>query len=895
MPRIAAAVVCVVLAAIPAFAQTPAPAPTAKLVVTVLDQSGGLIPTAAVTIVGIEDATRAATIAPVRTSDKGAAAFENLKPGRYAISADFSGFEPNTLKDVRLRAGENKQAIILALKRVTDSVTVTQDRQIAGSDRGVSFGSALTREQIEMLSDDKEEMRRQLMELAGVDATIRVDSFEGQQLPNKAQIKSIRISRDQFAAETHFPGHSFIDIITQPGIGPIRTFVYGSFRNSAMEARNPFAPAKGPAANYNYSGNIGGSLIRDRAQFSLGGSRFNSYRTPNLYAATPSGGTQSENLNLKTVSDEYGMNGQLDYALTKDQTVRVSMDRFTSTSSNQGVGNYDRFERAYSSKSSSLYMRVSEAGPIGRRMFINSRFSLSASDSSSVSFSEAQARNVLDAFNEGGAQRKGGTYSRNFMLASDLDYVRGLHSWRTGIQVDGARYRSDAITNYVGTYTFESVDAYNAGTPRSFTQRVGNPNIEYWNFNVGVYIQDDIRIRKNFSVSPGVRFEVQTHLKDYNNVSPRLGFTWSPFKSGRTTIRSSFGIFYDWISTGTYQTTITNDGQHIREINVINPLYPDPGIATSTAPVNLYQYGNNMAMARTLRFSFSGNQTISRRMSISGTFAETRGYNLLVGSNANAPVSGVRPDPAFANIFLTNALGESRGRTLSMSGSLNLGRLATPGAPPPPPSSGPSAKFFDWRRSMFVSGSYNLGKATNNTDGAFSVPAAGDLALEWGPSLGDIRHRMSMSFSSAAFKNVSLRVGGSWSSAPPINIRTGTDDNGDLIFNDRPAGVGRNSERTVTNWSTNMGVSYSLGFGRAAVPMPGGVMITSVNGVMTAAPAQAPPAQPRYRLGISFNLNNLTNRRNPTGFSGVITSPFFLKPTNAVGARSANLNFNLSF
>ena len=65
-------------------------------------------------------------------------------------------------------------------------------------------------------------MARQLQDIAGPDAVLRIDSFEGGRLPPKAQIKSIHITRDAFAAENHFAGGIFIDIITQPGIGPLR-------------------------------------------------------------------------------------------------------------------------------------------------------------------------------------------------------------------------------------------------------------------------------------------------------------------------------------------------------------------------------------------------------------------------------------------------------------------------------------------------------------------------------------------------------------------------------------------------------------------------------------------------------------------------------------------------
>jgi len=35
---------------------------------------------------------------------------------------------------------------------------------------------------------------------------------------------------------------------------------------------------------------------------------------------------------------------------------------------------------------------------------------------------------------------------------------------------------------------------------------------------------------------------VQAHLDDPYNLAPRIGATWSPFKSGATTFRAGFGI-----------------------------------------------------------------------------------------------------------------------------------------------------------------------------------------------------------------------------------------------------------------------------------------------------------------------------------------------------------------
>ena len=95
----------------------------------------------------------------------------------------------------------------------------------------------MTREQIEALSDDPDELRRQLIDIAGPDAKILVDSFEGRDLPPKALIKSIRITRDQFAPEVHFAGELRIEILTQP-IGRCGNVRMG-FYDSATDGKIP--------------------------------------------------------------------------------------------------------------------------------------------------------------------------------------------------------------------------------------------------------------------------------------------------------------------------------------------------------------------------------------------------------------------------------------------------------------------------------------------------------------------------------------------------------------------------------------------------------------------------------------------------------------------------------
>jgi len=248
----------------------------ATLLVTVLDETRGVLPGATVTLVNLDPANKGVAMEPVQASPQGQVKFERLAPGRYSIKAEFSGFQTRTLPEVRVRSGENRQVLVLPLDRLASSVTVERDRQQAASDRDVTFGTVLTREQIEALSDDPDELRRQLMDLAGPDAKILVDSFEGRDLPPKALIKSIRMTRDQFAPEAHYAGEFRIEILTQPGIGPLRGSARMGFYDSALDGRNPLVGQRGPAQSKMYGVGVNGTLVNERASFSLNVSGQNS-------------------------------------------------------------------------------------------------------------------------------------------------------------------------------------------------------------------------------------------------------------------------------------------------------------------------------------------------------------------------------------------------------------------------------------------------------------------------------------------------------------------------------------------------------------------------------------------------------------------------------------------
>ena len=131
-------------------------------------------------------------------------------------------------------------------------------------------------------------------------------------------------------------------------------------------------------------------------------------------------------------------------------------------------------------------------------------------------------------------------------------------------------------------------------------------------------------------------------------------------------------------------------------------------------------------------------------------------------------------------------------------------------------------------------------------------------------------------------------------SARPITIRTGFDNNDDLIYNDRPVGVGRNSARVPGQFTSSANFGYTFSFGRRRVNSGGGVSITSGAGApivnITGGQAVA-----RYRLNLSVSMQNPFNQPNYNGYSGVMTSLTFLQPTSVSGVRRTTVNLSLTF
>jgi hypothetical protein len=722
-------------------------------------------------------------------------------------------------------------------------------------------------------------MEQVLKEMAGPGAMIRMDGFRGGKLPPKSQIRSIRFSQAMFAAENHSAGHSFIDISTQQGLGPLRGSMDFSFRDGALNARNAFQPRKGPEQTQQVNFNLSGTLLKDRTSFSFAGSGASLYDSANIYAAVPGRGVAAP---VRRPSDRMNYNLRVDHAINKSHSLRGSLQQTGGEQHVLGVGNYDLVDRAYARTASESLFRLSESGPLARGWFAESRLQVRRATTESNSAFEEPTIRVLDAFTSGGAQVAGGRENTDVEFATDIDFARRGHSMRVGALIEGGQYRSDNRSNYFGTYTFPSLADYEAGRPSQYTIRTGNPLVSYSQWQAGLYFQDDWRVRPNLTLSAGVRQEYQTLISDPWHFGPRAGLTWSPFKSGRTTVRAGGGIFYDWLEPEIYEQTLRVDGERQRDTVVLNPGFPDP-LAGSTSeqvlPPSKYMLASGIVLPKRALVLFAVTQRISPLFSINASYNHQNGWDRFRGVNLNAPLNGVRPDPSLGNVTQVESTARLE------ADSFNVGM-----------------NFSIPQRRMFLFANYAWNNQRNDADGAFSLPADNyDLAAEWARATGIPRHIASAVLNTTLMWNLRLGVSTSARSGVPYTVTTGYDTNGDTVFNDRPAGTARNSVTGAGMWDVAARLTYAFGFGNrpAATGAPGGQMMVvrmgGGAGDLLGGLSGGGAENKRIRIELFVAASNVFNNVNPMGYSGVMTSPFFGQPTMAGPARKIDLGLKLGF
>ena len=230
---------------------------------------------------------------------------------------------------------------------------------------------------------------------------------------------------------------------------------------------------------------------------------------------------------------------------------------------------------------------------------------------------------------------------------------------RFGSLLERNNYDSSDIRNAQGTFTFGSLADFEVLRPTTYTQRIGDPQVTYSYWTAGLYAQDDMRVRKDLTLSFGVRQEWQSYVDSTINLAPRAGFAWSPLKSGNLSVMGGAGFFYDWLESNTYEETLQVDGVRVQDVIVRNPNYPealgDEGL--QVLPSGRYELADGLDLPRLWQASIGVERRLSQTGRLNVSYRYREGIDELRGRNMNAPVNGVRPNPAMGNIIQAQSIG----------------------------------------------------------------------------------------------------------------------------------------------------------------------------------------------------------------------------------------------
>jgi hypothetical protein len=484
---------------------------------------------------------------------------------------------------------------------------------------------------------------------------------------------------------------------------------------------------------------------------------------------------------------------------------------------------------------------------------------------------------VLDSFFGGGAQvGSSANEQQRFELQNFTSWTSGNHFLKVGGRLRHVHIDSISPGNFGGTYTFagglgpkldandqvvlgpdgqplivevSSLERYRrtlafaraglspaairllGGGATQFSIAGGEPEADIKQFDVSFYLQDEWKVRPNFTLSPGLRYENQNNIDSNFDFAPRIAFAWSPVFGGKksaksapatpapaasntttpakpatpatttttaaaapapapapppgppkTVFRGAVGYFYNRISEDLSLQTLRFDGLHQQQFLVTDPavlnLFPTvPPIElldTFSQPQIRRVMNDDLRSSRSLRVMFTVERLLPKNIKLSITYFHGRTNRLQRTVNINAPLGGTFI-PGLPNSGV-RPLGaeagnlfeyQSTGRSIGNNLNFNV--------------NGNLKTLSFW-------GGYNLNKARNTDNGQSGSPFdAYDFSREWARTPFGTLSFMYGGGSYQASHGISVNTFMIASSGQPFNIITGRDTNGDTVFSERPA------------------------------------------------------------------------------------------------------------
>jgi hypothetical protein len=948
---------------------------------TLTDDSGAVIPAATVTLTGSAGVSKTA-----QSQAEGSYTFNGLAPGQYTVSVTFPGFTPFS-RTVTVDAGATLQIPIqLTLSTEKQQITVSAESGPTVNVEPENNATALVikGEDLQSLPDDPDDLSDALQALAGPGAgpnggQIYIDGFSGGQLPPKESIREVRINQNPFSAEYDRLGFGRIEILTKPGTDHLRGMVFLNDSDAVFDSRNPFASNKPDYSNRMYGGNLGGPIGK-RASFFLDFNErdiTNNAITNAVYLDPASLATSRITTAVVTPQMNRTITPRLDYQLSTNNTLTVRFEERMTSLDNAGLGGYrlppPYSSLAYDTKGDAQNLMITETAILNPQTVNDFRFQYYRNWTRS-SGNETPEVNVANSFITGG-NGIGNTFDRthHYELQNYTSLSKGKQTFRFGIRVRRDSDQDNNPEGFNGAFTFlggdepvlsaanqivldqngnpetallTSLQQYQrnltlqqaglsetqiqalGGGPSRFTLQAGIPYISMTRYDAAPFVQDDWRVKSNFTLSLGLRYEVQSLDSDRKDWAPRVGFAWAPGKgkNGRqsTVIRGGSGIFYDRVGLAPYEQAALNNGHTQTNYTVYNPdfyLSNIPPVSTlSTGQNSIYTVDPKLRSDYSIQSAIGIERQLPKNTTASVTYTNTHAEHYLQTIPINTPLPGtfnpLLPLSASNGVF---PYGYSAGNLFEYESggvlrqNILMGTLNT---------------RFSNKVSMYAN--YQLTYA-HDLPGTPSNPY--NFMQDYGRSTLDRRHNFQLFGSIVAPADIRIAPFITLRSGAPYDVEIGEDLYGDTFENARaafapagacPAGfsgtigdvVCSRAGAFTTNYnpanpanlvprdyltmaglvSVNVRVYKVFGFGSVSGGgrpnggggPGGGGGGRGGGGAMSMGPGGGGrggggfgggTTEHRFNLTIGVNITNVLNHFNPAGYQGVITSPQFLEAT----------------
>ena len=809
----------------------------------ITDELGAVIVGANITLTDASGVQKKTT-----TNAEGVYNYAGLAPGKYSLMAIAPGFSPSDVKEIDVTAA--RQSVDVTLKVTIEEKVTVEQTPVSTEATNNANQTVISGKDLDALPDDPDELAAALQALAGPSVgpnggQIFIDGFSGSNMPSKDSIREIRINQNPFAAENDQPSGR-IDILTRPGTDKFRGGTSLNFSDESLNTRNPFAVTSSKRTPWQirqYDVNLSGPVIKQKASFFV---NFNRLETDDneLIRAT----VLDEDLNTLEVGNAFltpkrstFFSPRLDYAINQNHTLvgRYNFNRFTFE--NQGVGGFNLPERGFNTVSTNHNLQLTETAILNPTTINETRFQYAAGRNENTGNVDVPALNVSGSFNSGGSQ-VGQSFNerRVWELNNFTAKQKGTHAIKFGGRIRHVSLDDNNEGNFGGTWSFTggfgltSIERYQltlrlqeqgltpaeiraaGGGAASFSINSGNPFADVRQTDVGVFLQDDWRIRPNITLSYGLRYEIQTNTASKYDFAPRVAVAWSPGAANsarppKMVIRVGTGFFYNRFSEGSTLTVNRNNGVNLEQVfiteearrilpptvdqqqapnvagayAILNQWSPTSVPDVSGVPLNqqiVWEKDPNIQNPTVWAAGIQVERQLPRNITMFAGFYNIRIVHVIRARDVNAPFPatitpltplGVRPDPTRGEVYRFEASGQFNQRQFFVGFNSRFSRM------------------------FQLNGNYSLSKTTNDTDGQGSTlfpMNSYDTSGEFGRGSFDIRHRFTIFGTiNLPWQKIVVNPFVVANTGQPFNIITGQDLNLDRQVNERPSFAGPNA------------------------------------------------------------------------------------------------------